>query len=193
MLITRSKLSSLRDLFGGDVEDILNYCILTQWSWRFKQSYWFAISDYSTIFTSLRVDNVWARCFSHFWENDLLKWTKSKGWLFLRQEKTWNDSKRRFSIYCSWVLCSMDCLQLSFTCVEEAFSWTQRFLTRKLGPKVEVYLRKTNMKANVYKNSEFQVHRKKNMVKKIWYRESNRAAIFVSTSCKERHNKHFWL
>ena len=25
MLITRSKLSSLQDLFGGDIEDILNY------------------------------------------------------------------------------------------------------------------------------------------------------------------------
>ena len=50
---------------------------------------------------------------------------------FLRQEKTWKDSIRRFSIYCSWVLCSMDCLQLPCIRVEEAVSWTQRFLTRK--------------------------------------------------------------
>ena len=35
-----------------------------------------------------------------------------------------------FSIYCSWVLCAMDCLQLP--CIRvEAVSWTQRFLTRK--------------------------------------------------------------
>ena len=55
------------------------------------------------------------------------------------QEKTWKDSKRRFSIYCSWVLRSMDCLQLQFIRVEEAVSWTQRFLTRKFGPKIDVY------------------------------------------------------
>ena len=36
-------------------------------------------------------------------------------------------------------MCSMDCLQLPFIRVEEAVSWTQRFLTRKFGPKIEVY------------------------------------------------------
>ena len=55
--------------------------------------------------------------------------------LFFRQEKTSKDSKRRFSIYCNWVLWSMDCLQLPFIRVEEAVSWTQRFLTRKIWPK----------------------------------------------------------
>ena len=34
----------------------------------------------------------------------------------------------------------MDCLQLPFTRVEEAFSWTQRFVARKFGPKIEGYL-----------------------------------------------------
>ena len=43
-------------------------------------------------------------------------------------------------LYCSWVLCSMDCLQLPFIREEEAVSWTQRFLTRIFGPKIEVYL-----------------------------------------------------
>ena len=46
-------------------------------------------------------------------ENDLLNVNKILGLTFLRQEKTWKDSKRCFSIYCSWVLWSMDCLQLS--------------------------------------------------------------------------------
>ena len=82
------------------------------------------------------MDNVWARCFRNFLENDLLKVDKILGLtFFLRQEKTWKDSKRRFSIYCSWVLFSMDCLQLPFIRVEETVSWTQRFLTRKLWPK----------------------------------------------------------
>ena len=84
------------------------------------------------------------------------------GWLFLRQEKTWKDSKRRFSIYCSWVLCSMDCLQFPFIRVEKAVAWTQPFLTRKFAPKIEVYLWQTNLKANVCKHSTFQVNRKKN-------------------------------
>ena len=69
--------------------------------------------------------------FPIFLENDLLKVDKILGLTFLRQEKTWKDSIRRFSIYCSWVLCSMDCLQLPCIRVEEAVSWTQRFLTRK--------------------------------------------------------------
>ena len=43
-------------------------------------------------------------------------------------------------LYCSWVLCSMDCLQLPFIPVEDAVSWTERFLTRTFGPKIEVYL-----------------------------------------------------
>ena len=69
--------------------------------------------------------------FPIFLENDLLKVDKILGLTFLRQEKTLKDSKRRFSFYCSWVLCSMDCLQLPFIRVEEVVSWTQRFLTRK--------------------------------------------------------------
>ena len=63
--------------------------------------------------------------FPIFLENDLLKVNKILGLTFLRQEKTWKDSKRRFSSYYSWVLCLMDCLQPPFIRVEEAVSWTQ--------------------------------------------------------------------
>ena len=52
-----------------------------------------------------------------------------------RQEKTSTDSKRRFSIFYGLVLCPMDCLQLPFIRVEEAVSWTQRFLTGNIWPK----------------------------------------------------------
>ena len=39
--------------------------------------------------------------FPFFLENDLLKVGKILGLTFLRQEKTFRDSIRRFSIYCS--------------------------------------------------------------------------------------------
>ena len=52
--------------------------------------------------------------FPFFLENDVLKVDKIQWLTFLRQEKTSKDSKRRFSTYCSGVLCSMDSLQLPF-------------------------------------------------------------------------------
>ena len=108
--------------------------------------------------------------FPIFLENDLLKVDKILGLTFFRQKKASKDSKRLFSIYCNWVLWSMDCLQLPFIRVEEAVSWTQRFLTRTFGPKIEVYLcRQTNLKANVYRHSTFQVNRRKNAT---WRRRS---------------------
>ena len=101
------------------------------------------------------------RVFPIFLGNDNLKVDKILGLTFLRQEKTWKDSKRCFSICCIWVLCLMNCLQLPLFRVEEAVSWTQRFLTRKFGPKMEVYLWQTNLKANICSNSTFQVNRKR--------------------------------
>ena len=50
----------------------------------------------------------------------------------------------------------MDCLQLPFIRVEKAVSWTQRFLTRKIWPKNEVYLWQTNLKAHVCRNSTWK-------------------------------------
>ena len=81
----------------------------------------------------------------------------------------------------------MDCLQLPYIRVEEAVSWTQRFLTRKFGPKIEVYLWQTNFKANVCGISTFQVNRKKSATGRRRLTSSNWAAIFFSTSCEERH------
>ena len=69
--------------------------------------------------------------FTIFLENDLLKGDKILGLTFFRQEKASKDSKRLFSIYCNWVLWSMDCLQLLFIRVEEAVSWTLAFPNRK--------------------------------------------------------------
>ena len=46
--------------------------------------------------------------------------------------------------------------------LEEAVWWTQRFLTWKIWPKKEVYLWQINLKANVCRNSTFQVNTRKN-------------------------------
>ena len=132
-------------------------------------------------------------CFSYFFrERSFNSRQNPRCWLFLRQEKIWKDSIRHFSIYCSWVLCLMDCLKLP--CIRvEAVLWTQRFLTRKFWHKIEVYLKQANLKGNVCRNSTFQVNRKTNNTGRRRLTSSNRAAIFVSTSCEERDNKPFRL
>ena len=75
----------------------------------------------------------------------------------------------------------MDCLQLPFIREEEAFSWTQRFLTRKFGPKMKVCLWQTNLKANVCRNSTFEVNRQKNATGRRRLTLSNRAAMRRTT------------
>ena len=52
-------------------------------------------------------------------QKDLLKVDKILGLTLFRQEKSSKNSKRRFPIYCCWVLWSMDCLQLPFIRLEE--------------------------------------------------------------------------
>ena len=131
--------------------------------------------------------------FPTFLENDLLKVDKILGLTFFKARKDLKGFKMAFFIYCSCVLCKKDCLQLPFICVEEAVLWTQRFLTRKFGPKIEVYLWQTNLKANVCRNSMFQVNSRKNATWRRRLTSRNRIAIFVSTSCEEQHNKPFWL
>ena len=59
-------------------------------------------------------------------ENELLKVARILGSTFFRQEKTSKDSKWHFSIYCNWVLWSIDRLQLPFICVEDAVSFSNK-------------------------------------------------------------------
>ena len=126
--------------------------------------------------------------FPIFLEKDLLKVDKILGLTFFPARKDFEGFKRHFSIYCCWVLWSMDCLQLPSIGLEEAVSWSQRFLTRKIWLKDEVYLWQTNMKANVCRNFTFQVNTRKNATRRRRLTSRNRIAIFVSTSCEERHN-----
>ena len=65
-----------------------------------------------------------------FLENELLKVAKILGLTFFRQEKTSRGSKRHFSIYCSWVLWSIDRLQLPFIHVEDAVSRNKKHLAQ---------------------------------------------------------------
>ena len=106
--------------------------------------------------------------------------------LCLRQDtlqRPWSGilSCLRKTISLKFEMCSMDCLQLSFIRVEEAVSWTQRFLTRKFGPKIDVYYDKQIWKQMFAKSATFQVNRKKNGTGRRRLTSSNRAAIFVST------------
>ena len=55
------------------------------------------------------------------------------------------------------------------------------FPNKKIWPKNRRLLWQTNLKANVCKNSTFQVNRKKNGTGRRRLTSSNRAAIFVST------------
>ena len=124
----------------------------------------------------------WIMCelgvFPFFFENDLLKADKILGLTFFRQEKTWKDSIRRFSIYCSWVLCSMDCLQLPCIRVEEAVSWTQRFLTRKFWLK-----NRSLFMTNKFKRKCLQKFYVSSKQEKEWYRKT--------TSYLEQPSRHF--
>ena len=111
--------------------------------------------------------------FPIFLGNDLLKVDKILGLTFFKARKDLEGFNTAFFNlrYSSWVLCSMDCLQLPCIRVEE-------------GSKIEVYLWQTNLKGNFCRNSTFQVNRKKNDTGRRRLTSSNRSAIFVSTSCK---------
>ena len=78
----------------------------------------------------------------------------------------------------------MDCLLFPFILLEEAVSWTQRFLTRKIWPINEVYLWQTNLKANVCRNSKFQVNRTKNATWRRRLISRNRITIFSALHAK---------
>ena len=69
--------------------------------------------------------------------------------------------------------------------VEEAVLWTQRFLARKICPKIEVYLWETKLKANVCRNSTFQVNRTKNTTGKRRLTLSNEPPCHQFVHAKE--------
>ena len=72
-----------------------------------------------------------------------------------------------------------------FQVLSTPVSWTQRFLTTKILPKNEVYLWETNLKANVCRNSTFQVNTRKNAKWRRRLTSRNRIAIFVSLHAKD--------
>ena len=112
--------------------------------------------------------------FSHF-----LKVDKILELTFFRQEKTSKDSKRCVSIYCTWVSWLMDCLQLPLIRVEEAVSWTQRFVTRKISPKNRINLWQTNSKQMFADISNYVSSKQ------------DKECYIKTTSCLEELSRHF--
>ena len=148
-----------------------------------------------TVFTSQRVDNVWARFFSHFVRERSFKSRQNPRVDFFSGKKRLRMIQNGvFPVtvveFCGrWIVYN----SRAFIRLEEAVWWTLRFLTWKFWPKNEVYLWQANLKANVCRNSTFQVNTRKNATWRRRLTSRNRIAIFVSTSCEERHNKPFRL
>ena len=105
--------------------------------------------------------------FSFFLENDLLKVDKILELTFFKARKDLEGFNTAFSIYCRWVLCSMDCLQLPCICVEEAVSWTQRFLRRKFWLK-----NRSLFMTNKFKRKCLQKFYVSSKQEKEWYRKT---------------------
>ena len=90
------------------------------------------------------------------------------------------------------------CLLLPSACyagyrVDEAVSWTQRFLTRKFRIKNRSLFMTNKFKRKCLQKFYVWSKQEKEWNRKTTYTSSNRAAIFVSISCEERHNKPFRL
>ena len=126
----------------------------------------------------------WIMCelgfFPIFLEKDLLKVDKILGLTYFQARKDFQGFKTAFS----------HLLLLSF--VVDGLFTTPVSLPR-IWPKNELYLWKTTLKANVCRNSTFQVNTRKNATWRWRLTSRNRIAIFVSTSCEEQHNKPFRL
>ena len=122
------------------------------------------------------MDNVWAPFFPIFSEKDLLKVDKILGLTFLQAKKDFEGFKTAF----------FHLLLLSF--VADGLFTTPVCSPRRCR---FVYLWQTNLKANVCRNSTFQVNTRKNATWRRRLTSRNLIPIFVSTSCEERHNKLF--
>ena len=70
---------------------------------------------------------------------------------------------------------------------EEAVSFTQLFLTRKIWPTNRSLFMKNKFESNCLQKFDANSTGRRRLT------SSNRAASFVSIPCKERNNKHFWL
>ena len=112
------------------------------------------------------MDNVWARFFSHFLRGRSFKSRHNPRVVFFSGKKRLRRIQNgvfpfTFVEFCGqWIVYNS---RFNIR-VEEAVSWTQRFPTRKIGPKNEVYLWQTNLEANVCRNSTFQVNTSKNAI-----------------------------
>ena len=122
--------------------------------------------------------NVWVQCFSHFFRERSFKSRQNPRADFFKARKDLEGFNTAFFILLSWVLCSMDCLRLPCFGVEEAVSWTQRFLTRKFWLKNRSLFMTNNFRRKCLQ--KFYVSSKQ---EKEWYRKT--------TSYLEQSSRHF--
>ena len=103
------------------------------------------------------MDNVWARFFSHFLENDLLKVDKILGMTFFQARKDFEGFKTAF-----WDFVVDGLFTTPVYSRRRSRFLKSAFPNKKNLAPNEVYLWQTNFKANVCRNSTFQVNRRKN-------------------------------
>ena len=105
------------------------------------------------------MDNVWAQCFSHCFRERSIKSRQNPRADFSKARKDLEGFKTAFFPFTVAEFCARWIFSNS-----RLFAYKKPFRElkkRKFGPKIEVYLWQTNLKANVCKNSTFQVNRKK--------------------------------
>ena len=126
----------------------------------------------------------------NFLENNLLKVDKILGLTFYRTRKDFKGFKND--------VCPFTVAELFARCIvynSRLFAYKRPFrelrvsYKEKFGPIIKVNFWQTNLRANVCRYSTLQVNRKTNATGRRRLTSSNRAAIFVSTSREERHNK----
>ena len=105
------------------------------------------------------MDNVWAQCFSYCFRERSIKSRQNPRADFSKARKDLEGFKTAFFPFTvgNFVLDG-------FFSISRLFAYKKPFRElkkRKFGRKIEVYIWQTNLKANVCKNSTFQVNRKK--------------------------------
>ena len=136
------------------------------------------------------MDNVWAQFFPIFLEKEPLKVNKILKLTFLQARKDFDGFKPVF-FHLSFVVDAL--FTTPIYSPRRGCFVNKAFPNKKNLAKNKVYFWQTNLKANVCKNSTFQVNTRKNATWRRCLTLSNQINISVSTSCEERHNKPFRL
>ena len=132
--------------------------------------------------------------FPFFLENDLLEVNKILGLNFFKARKDLEGFKTAFFhlLQLSFVLDGLFTTPV-YSRRRNRFVKYSAFPHKKIGPKNRSLFMTNKFESKCLQTPTFQVNRKKNGTGRQLLTSSNRAAIFVSTSCEERHNRPSWL